>query len=121
MVKDNKDEASCSICGKVLKTPGSSTSGLRDHLTKVHEIVPEPITQPNSKPKFMEGDIYLVRPQCSKKDKACGGQKSFIWKYMTKESKDEAKCSICGKVLSTPKGTTTSAREHLNRIHDIIG
>merc|ERR1719220_2457951 len=104
MVKDNKDEASCSICGKVLKTPGSSTSGLRDHLTKVHGIVPEPIIQPNPKLKVVEDDSYYGHPLCSKMDKAFGGQKSFIWRYMTKESKDEAKCSICGKVLRTPKG-----------------
>ena len=108
MVKDSKDEASCSICGTVIKTKTGNTSGARDHLMRMHDISPEDSSifyDPKSIPKPEEANPDNL--------------KSFVWRYMVKVNQEEASCSICGKVLKTKTGSTSGAREHLMRVHDI--
>ena len=110
MVKDNKDEASCSICGRILKTNNGSTKGVREHLIRMHDVIPDDPTtflDPKSVPKPKE-----VNPD---------NLKSFVWKYMVKDSKYEASCSICGRVLKTSDGSTRGARDHLFRVHNLTG
>ena len=108
MVKDSKDEARCSICGTVIKTKTGSTSGAREHLMRMHDISPEDSStfyDPKSIPKPEEANPDNL--------------KSFVWRYMVKVNQEEAGCSICGKVLKTKSGSTSGAREHLMRVHDI--
>ena len=45
--------------------------------------------------------------------------KNPIWQYFRKLPDEKAECSICLKVLSVPKGTTTSCNRHLEALHDI--
>ena len=110
MVKDSKDEASCSICGTVIKTKTGNTSGAREHLMRVHDIAPE-------------DSIFQIDMKSAPKPKKANPEnlkKSFIWKYMVKANNEEASCSICGKVIKTKSGSTTGAIEHLKRLHDIV-
>ena len=108
-MKDSKDEASCSICGKVINTKTGSTSGAREHLIRIHDINPED--------SIFQIDMKSVpKPERAKPDNL----KSFVWKYMVKANKEEASCSICGKVIRTTSGSTSGAREHLMRVHDIV-
>ena len=91
MVKDSKDEASCSICGTVIKTKTGNTSGAREHLMRMHDIAPEDSStffDPKSIPKPEEANPDNL--------------KSFVWRYMVKANQEEASCSwarlgwLCG-------------------------
>ena len=45
---------------------------------------------------------------------------SYVWKYASKESKEQATCSICGKTFKISGGQTSSLKYHLDKVHDII-
>ena len=47
------------------------------------------------------------------------GSVSNLWKYMSKQQNNKAKCSLCDAVLSRTNGTTTGMRKHLFLIHKL--
>ena len=49
-----------------------------------------------------------------------GKTTSFVWNYYEKISRTEALCQICGKVNSTPTGSTSGLRKHLEATHGIL-
>ena len=47
------------------------------------------------------------------------GSVSSLWKYMSKQQNNKAKCNLCDAVLSRTNGTTTGMRKHLFLIHKL--
>lgn len=43
--------------------------------------------------------------------------KSTVWKYMSKQGHDMAKCAICEVLLKRKNGSTTGLRKHLFQVH----
>ena len=44
---------------------------------------------------------------------------SNLWRYMSKQQNNKAKCNLCDAVLSRTNGTTTGMRKHLFLIHKL--
>ena len=100
LFKKKGEKAICKICSTVLSTVGGTTTTLRRHAARFHEL---------------EWAEIVSRAETQKKSKSSRTQ-ALIYQIFEKMG-TEALCRICHKVLNTARGNTSTIRRHAERAH----
>ena len=100
LFKKKGEKAICKICSTVLSTVGGTTTTLRRHAARFHEL---------------EWAEIVSRAETQKKSKSSRTQ-ALIYQIFEKMG-TEALCRICHKVLNTARGNTSTIRRHAQRAH----
>ena len=99
LFKKKGDKAICKICSTVLSTMGGTTTTLRRHAARFHEL---------------EWAEIVSRAETQKKSKS--RTQALIYQIFEKLG-TEALCRICHKVFNTARGNTSTIRRHAERAH----
>ena len=105
----------CNICKKKFLTTGGNTKSLRLHLTTAHYWDGKDGIDTDPTPG---GD---KNGPLSEPKKGTPRGKSYVWKYCSKVTREEAVCNICDLTIKTTEGNTKGLRYHLKNTHDWDG
>lgn len=114
----------CKLCQKVMSFHG--TANVITHLQRRHNVLGEPGSQISSKIEtihthnnIVNNDNYENGDNSMRKfPRKSLSSASVVWKYCTRISSDQVRCSFCKKNLSY-QGTSNLQR-HLHRMHGVV-
>ncbi|XP_073816557.1 uncharacterized protein [Musca autumnalis] len=116
----------CKLCQKVMSFHG--TANVITHLQRRHNVLGEPGSQLNMKLETLQQVNHIENNDNYENGGGDGSMKKYprkslssasvVWKYCTRISSDQVRCSFCKKNLSY-QGTSNLQR-HLHRMHGVV-
>jgi len=113
--KSNDSTAICSICGTVIKTEGSNTTGILRHLKRCHEDICSEHVDFNLEDA---ADINKIPPApTSIFNLGRDLQPQTIWRFFQRQRQHFASCNHCETDIRFYNGDISSLEKHMTSMH----